>query len=233
MNSLFDKLNLRPGERRLVVFVAITVFVLLNAFFVWPRFGDGTRLKNRMRTAENNLHQFQREVNQTAAYQRKLAELEKAGAAVASEDQALNLSKTVFSQAALSGVQISTYGSAARTTSGTRTNQFFDEQTTTITLAPTEEKALVDFLYNLGAGGSLIRVRSMTLTHDPPRQKLQGSMTLVASYARRPPPRAVPGIAPARTNPPAAAGAPGGTSAVARASTSFSRTNRIPPPPKP
>jgi hypothetical protein len=88
MNSFFDKLNLRPGERRLVVIVAITVFVLLNAFFVWPRFGEGARLKGRMTTAENNLRQFQREVDQTGAYRRKLAELEQAGAAVASEEQA-------------------------------------------------------------------------------------------------------------------------------------------------
>jgi hypothetical protein len=233
MNSLFDKLNLRPGERRLVVIVAITVFILLNAFFVWPRFGEGTRLKNRMKTAENTLFQYQREVEKTAEYQRKLLELEKAGASVASEDQALKLSQTVLAQAALSGVQIVTYTPTPRTSTGGKTNQFFDEQSGILTIAPTEEKALVDFLYNLGIGGSMIRVFTMTLTHDPPRQKLQGSVTLVASYARKPPPRAAPAAAPARTNAPAvAAGAPRtttpprNTSTVSRAGSPFGgRTN--------
>jgi hypothetical protein len=37
----------------------------------------------------------------------------------------------------------------------------------------------VDFLYNLGIGSSLIRVRSFTLNPDPPRHKLQGNVTLV------------------------------------------------------
>ena len=61
-----------------------------------------------------------------------------------------------------------------------------------------EEKSLVDFLYSLGVGGSLIRVRSMTLSPDPVRQKLQGSLTLVASYAKKAPPKiAAPVAAPA------------------------------------
>ena len=49
------------------------------------------------------------------------------------------------------------------------------------------EKELVDFLYRLGSGNSLIRVRDMNLgTELPARQKLQGSLTLVESFQKKP-----------------------------------------------
>ena len=38
--SIFDKLNLRPQERRLVVIVGMVLFVLINWWFVWPFFGE-------------------------------------------------------------------------------------------------------------------------------------------------------------------------------------------------
>jgi len=205
MTTLFDKLNLKPAERRLVVFVALIVFIVLNAFFVWPKFFEWSRVQQREKTALQNLDQFRREVDRIPAYERQLRELEKAGAAVASEDQASKLQTTVYSQAALSGVQVNTYTAppASRFGSGGKTNMFFDEQIGTIQFIA-EEHSLVDFLYNLGAGGSMIRVRQMTLNPDPPRQKLQGSITLVASFARRAAPRAS-----AATTSTAAPGRPG------------------------
>ena len=39
MSSIFDKLNLRAGERRLVMGVALVVFLIINYFFVWTKFG--------------------------------------------------------------------------------------------------------------------------------------------------------------------------------------------------
>ena len=40
MKSAFDRLNLRPFERRLVVAVGTVVFVVLNLVFVWPYFDE-------------------------------------------------------------------------------------------------------------------------------------------------------------------------------------------------
>ena len=37
-------MNLRPQERRLVVFVGIVFFVVLNIWLVWPHFGDWTKV---------------------------------------------------------------------------------------------------------------------------------------------------------------------------------------------
>src|SRR5688500_3385071 len=129
MTSLFDKLNLRPNERRLVIIVAIVVFILLNAFFVWPEFGEWGKLKKREREANALLTAFQDEIRKTPQYEAQLKNLRESGASVASEEQALKLSTTIDNQARLSGVQINRYTPLIKTTASvTKTNQFFDEQ---------------------------------------------------------------------------------------------------------
>ena len=66
----------------------------------------------------------------------------------------------------------------------TRTNSpFFVELVQTITVQSGEPQ-LVDFLYNLGAGPSLIRVRGLSLHTDPSHQQLVAGVTLVASYQK-------------------------------------------------
>ena len=40
MTNPLDRLNLRPFEKRLVVVVAAVLFVVLNAWFVFPHFSD-------------------------------------------------------------------------------------------------------------------------------------------------------------------------------------------------
>ncbi len=219
--SLFDKLNLRPNERRLVIIVLIVVFIILNFIFVWPRFGDWGKIKARRTIAEQQIAQFDRETANTKGYQMKMKDLETQGAAVASEEQAVKLSTTVQNQAALSGVQVNRYDPVRQTAMsiGGKTNQFFEEQSGIINFVA-EEKALVDFLYSLGTGGSLIRVRSMTLNPDPPRNKLQGNLTLVASYAKKAParsaaPAATTGAKPATTS----------STSAAKPASPFAKTN--------
>src|SRR5205085_7550349 len=80
----------------------------------------------------------------------------------------------------------------------TRTNDpFFLEQSQVITLLAKEQQ-LVDFLYNLGAGNSLIRVRDLGLRTDAPRQSLNATVKLVASFQKKPAPK---GGAAARSTP--------------------------------
>ena len=219
MTSTFDKLNLKPGERRLVVFVVLIVFFVLNAFFVWPKFFEWSKVDARRKSAGTTLDQFQREVDRVPQYQRRLRELEKAGAAVGSEDQASKLQTTVYSQAALSGVQINNYSPTISRGLGStgKTNLFFEESSATIQFVA-EEKSLVDFLYNLGVGGSMIRVRQMMLSPDQPRQRLQGSITLVASFARKAPTRGG-AVAAATTASPAQPAAPAPAHPPARPAT--------------
>ena len=232
MKSVFDKLNLRPNERRLVIIVMIVVFIVLNFIFVWPEFGKWGKIKARRTAAENLLRQYQREIANTTVYQGQLKDLEKQGATVQTEAQALTLSTEVQNQAALSGVQVNRYDPVRQTAMsiGGKTNQFFEEQSGIINVT-TEEKSLVDFLYNLGTGRSLIRVRSFTLNPDPPRHKLQGNVTLVASYQKKAPTRVAPTVTAAATPPPVrSTNAPGRSAspfAAAPTNTAGKTTNAV------
>lgn len=222
MTSILDKLNLSPQERRLVVVIAIVVFVVLNIWLIWPEFGSVAIWKQRRADAERRLKQFKDEISNQGKYKRQLAELEVLGGQIGTEEQALSLQRDVANQALLSGVQVNRYDPQARMATGGRTNAFFEEQGLIITVV-TGERELVDFLYNLGTRSSLIRVRSMTLSRDPSGMKLQGSMTLVASFAKKPAPKAAP--APKTTNQPASRPLAPRTNAPPRTNTPPTRDN--------
>ena len=69
----------------------------------------------------------------------------------------------------------------------TRTNDaFFVQQIQNINVTATDEQ-LVDFLYKLGSDVSMIRVLDLELQPDPPHQKLNANIRLVASYQRNAP----------------------------------------------
>ena len=188
MTSILDKMNLRPQERRVVVIVSIVVFAVLNFVFVFPHFGDLEITRNRRNAAEKKLNDFRRELNRRPEYEKELKRLESAGQFIPSEAQALELQREVDQQARQSGVMVNRWDTTQRTSS-TKTNSFFDEQTVTIQMNSNETN-LVDFLYNLGKGQSLTRVRSMTLRRDMTQTRLDGSITLVKSFQKKPPTRA-------------------------------------------
>ena len=97
-------------------------------------------------------------------------------------DQGVNFLRTVQMQSAQSSVQLQ---DAGRTTTSTN-NPFFVEQTQQIRVL-SQEANLVDFLYKLGAGPSMVRVHDLTLQPDAPHQRLQAEIRLVASYQKTSP----------------------------------------------
>ncbi len=193
MTGFLDKLNLRAAEKRLVVVVVVVVFVVLNLWFVIPRFGDWTRTKNRMAQAQRKLGGYQVEIGQMRNYQTQVRAMESEGASVPAEEQAVQFSRAIQMQQAQSGVNI--IGTSKQST---RTNQFFLELTQVVSVQSGEPQ-LVDFLYTLGSGNSLIRVRDLTVKPDVTRQQLSSNVKLVASYQKK---QAVRPAAPA-TKPPA------------------------------
>ncbi|HEU5070826.1 MAG TPA: hypothetical protein VFV96_10510 [Verrucomicrobiae bacterium] len=202
MTNTFDKLNLRPFERRLVVGVGIVLFVVVQFLYVWPHFGDVETMGLRREKALKELKVRNDEIAQTNKFAVELAKLQGQGADVPREDQAVELLRAIQSQAAQTGVSIT-----ANSKPVTRTNDaFFIEQSQQITTVSTEG-ALIDFLYNLGTGNSLIRVRDLTLRPDPSHTKLTATIKLVANYQKSPAGRAAtPVIRPApRTAPKPAA----------------------------
>jgi hypothetical protein len=206
MKSFFDKLNLRPQERRLVVIVGIVVFVVLNFLFVVPMFGDYAKTMKDMKSTRMTLNRYKDEIKREPRYKAQLRELENSGSFVAQEEQASQLMRDVTTQSALSGVTVMRYDPTQRGSSG-KTNAFFEEQTLGITVN-TGEKELIDFLYSLGSGTSLIRVRTMTLNPEPSHFKLQGNLTLVESFQKKATKAAPAASAPSASKPAAAPAAP-------------------------
>lgn len=209
MNKIFDRLNLRPQERRLVVIVAIVVFVVINFWLVIPMFGEFGKNQQRMTDAQKNVDRYQAEIAKKQSYQKQLNDLQAQGSSIPSEDAALRLYQEVNSQANLTGLGYTSISQATRGGGGGKTNAFFDETSVTVSVR-TGEKELIDFLNRLTDKDMMIRAKSMNISPElPGRNSLQGSITLVKSFQRKPPVSAkAPGPAAtraaAKTNAPAA-----------------------------
>ena len=194
MSSYLDRLNLRPFEKRLVVGVGAVLFLVLNAWFVVPHFSDLTQARDRRLEALKKLERWQAEIDQKAKYEVGINKFRQEGLEVPPEDQQNQFARVIQDQQVRSGVGIQQFGRVT-----TQTNQFFLELTQPISVQSGEAQ-LVDFLYNLGSGNSLIRVRDLTLRPDPPRQQLSGTVKLVASYQKNPPKKGAPAASPAPAN---------------------------------
>lgn len=174
--------QLRPLERRLAVGVLVVFILVLNWVFIWPHFSDWGNLSRRLVAARQKLQLYQQTIAETAEYEAKVKRFERQGASVATEDTSINFLRTIQSQAAASQVQ---WGNMSPTQ--TRTNDaFFVEQVQNLNVSGTD-KELVDFIYKLGSDASMVRVRDLDLQPDPPRQKLNAHIRLVASYQRSTP----------------------------------------------
>lgn len=184
MKKYFDQL--RPLERRLVIGVGVVLLIVLNGVFVWPHFSDWASYRQRHEDASRKLKLYQTAVAQKPDLEKQVKTYESEGEFVALEDQAINFMRTIQQQASASGFGIQNYSRSMM-----RTNQFFVEQVQNISVSATEEQ-LVDFLYKIGSGASMIRVRDLELQPDQPRQRLNANIRLVASYQKNPKATAAP-----------------------------------------
>ena len=175
--------GLRPFEKRVVVGVGALFFVVLNALFVWPHRSDLAAVNARMLDARQRLTLFENEIAQKPKYERLVHDLESEGLAVPPEEQAFQFNNAINLQAGQSGVRIMSNGRLY-----TATNQFFIEKSQNISLQSGEPQ-LVDFLYSLGSGNSLIRVRDLDLRPEPNHHELVANIKLVASYQKKLPSR--------------------------------------------
>ena len=188
--------NLRPFEKRVFVGVTAMVFLVFNMWFVIPHFSDWGRERTRMGVAQDKLRKYETEIKQKPWYEKELGILEVEGMSVPEEEQSVQFIRAIQLQEQQSGVQITSISNQKP-----RTNQFFLEIAQNISLIAGEPQ-LVDFLFNLGSTNSLIRVRDLSLRTDAPRQKLTGTVKLVANYQKnltKPAPVATP--PPAKSTP--------------------------------
>jgi Tfp pilus assembly protein PilO len=171
--------HLRPMERRLVIGVGVILFLVVNAWLVWPHFSDWDDLSQRQNTARVKLSLYQDAVERIPKLEAQVGNFESVGEFVALEDQSIDMMRSIQSQASSCGVGIQNY---SRLT--TRTNDaFFVEQVQNISVIATEDQ-LVNFLYRLGSGASMIRVRDLELQPDAEHYHLTANIRLVASYQK-------------------------------------------------
>jgi hypothetical protein len=179
ISAQFSRLS--SAERWLIIFVIIAVFAVVNFWFIFPRFDDWNKLGKRMKTAQATLQTFEEAIDQNGVVRAQIAKMEGENAAVPAEDQAVNFLNAIQNQAVASRVSIVANNSLPQ-----RTNQFFLERIQSLTTSSREEQ-LVDFLYNLGAGNSQIRVRALSIRPDPQRQALNTTINLLASFQKKAP----------------------------------------------
>ena len=135
-----------------------------------------------MAKARTELDRNQKASAMVPDLQKQVKQFASEGEFVAPEDQAINLMRTIQSQASASGFGIQRYSPAIMRTN----DQFFVEQVQNINIIAPEEQ-LVDFLYKLGSSSSMIRVRDLEMSPDGPRQRLNANIKLVASDQKNPP----------------------------------------------
>jgi len=177
--SIFDKLNLSSGERRLVMFVLVVLMCAL-AWMVWGMIPDPAATRQKITKADQDLIRFQGEIDNTAEYNRRVDDLTGMGSAVVLKEQGLDMRKIINRLTAVTGVQVSRLG---RTTS--KTNEFFIEKSIKIDFS-SKESDIVKFLWELGGSDSMVRVSDMQIQPDKNRYRLDGWMNLTASYQKDP-----------------------------------------------
>jgi Tfp pilus assembly protein PilO len=173
--------QLRPLERRLVVGVGVALVIVLNWAFIWPHLSDWGNYQIQLNDANDKLAKYQAAAAQIPDLEKQLQKFEGGEDVVPLEDQGVNFMRTIQAQAAESGVALQTFSRPI-----THTNDvYFVEQVQNVNVLAPEEQ-LVDFLYKLGSGSSMIRVRDLSLQPDQPRMRLAADIQLVANYQKNP-----------------------------------------------
>jgi hypothetical protein len=191
MIRAFDRLQLRPHEKRLVVLSVAVLFVVLNLWLVWPHFKDAGRIREDLTRAQTRLAGYASELARTNEYQTRLAQLRTTGADILPEDRANALMSTIQNHILQTGISSGGLSMVPRTTRG-RTNEFFEEQALTLRLNPSGPEELVNFLVAVAGSELVIRVKELDLRPDPSGTKLAGQLKLIASFQKKPPAKAAP-----------------------------------------
>jgi hypothetical protein len=192
MKNFLDRLNLRPPERRLLVVVSAIVFLVLNYSFIWPRFKDFRIGQRSLAAARKTLDNYRNEKLHLPDYQAKLEKLKGEGSDVLPADQAIHFTRMIQELARSNHIDPSYWGQAVAAKGIAANTNYFEELKMPIRVT-TGEQELVDFLYNLGAGNSMVRVRDMTLIPGQMDQRAGGptnlnvTLTLAASYQKKNP----------------------------------------------
>jgi len=202
--NFLEQLNLRPGERRVVIVVAVIVFVVLNAWFVWPHFSDSSKALGMINKGRldwtNHYDAIQKDIRPGGTKARIDALLKEQGSGANLEgSREIQLQRKVQEKAPQYGVTVLNYNDIQSTAFNLgKTNAFFEERSLRIGVQCGESN-LVNFLYDIGNDSSMIRVRELHLKPaDQNRYRLNGEVLLSANFPKKQPEPARATTTPAR-----------------------------------
>src|SRR5207247_4466328 len=157
-------------------------------WFVQPICREWGQVKAELDKAGRTLKTYQAEIAHTNEYQVKRLKLEIQGSSLPAEQQAMAniLSAKILEVAKQSGLSVGTITPLGHSRTG-KTNEFFEEQAMNLVVNPSGPQELLDFLYAIGSGDLLVRVKELSVYPDPSQTKLMGSMKLVASFQKKTP----------------------------------------------
>lgn len=242
MLSLFDRLNLTPAERRLVVVILTVAFLVVNYWLVWPRFGDFRTIADDLASMERKREAYQRENERRPVYEATLKKLREAGSVLPAGEEKIQFRSDMERLAREVGLAVPRWGEVLpERNSGSTTNAFFEAIGLAMNQVTGTEAQFVDFLYRVGASNSTIRVKELTLVpgnfdaRAQGKTNLIGSIKLVASIQKPAPKPAATPAAGAQAGTATSPAAPGtgtrtNTGVVAPAAGVKPRTNAIPAP---
>lgn len=221
MLRFFDRLNLSPSERRLVVIILVIAVVVLNYWLIWPRFGDYRVLANEYEALTEKKTRFESEIAKRPTYEANLRKLQEAGSVLPAGEERIQFRTDMERTAREVGLSVRTWGEVLperATGTAAATNAFFEAISLSMSQVVGTETQFVDFLYRVGASNSTIRVKELNMVpgnfdaRAQGKTNLVGTVKLVASIPKVAP-KAAPGTAvptPANaTNPAVRAVAPG------------------------
>ncbi len=228
MLRLFDRLNLSPSERRLLVIILTAVVVVLNYWLIWPRFGDLRALSDRMESVDQKRDRYEREIARRPQYEAALNKLQAEGTTLPAGEERIQFRTDMERLARDVGLTVPRWSEVLpERSSGTTSNAFFEAISLTLSQVGGTEAQFVEFLYRVGASNSTIRVKELNLAPgniDPRAQgstNLVGTLKLVASIQKSPPPGQPAATAPSRT--------PASPIAARRTPTTAATGNSAPP----
>lgn len=194
MLRFFDRLNLTPAERRLVVITAAIAFVVLNYWLVWPRFSDFSRISEEIAEMKRKEQIYQREIARQPVYAATLKKLQAEGSILPAGEERIQFRSEMERMAREIGLYVPQWSEVLpERGSGATTNAFFEAISLTMTRVSGTEEQFVEFLYGVGSSNSTIRVKELRL--DPGnfdaraqgRTNLIGTIKLVASVQKERP----------------------------------------------
>lgn len=209
MLKLFDRLNLTPAERRLVVGILVVAFLVVNYWVVWPRFSDFRIIAEDIASMERKKNIYQQEIERRPTYEVLLRKLKAEGSVLPLGEERIAFRSDMERLAREVGLTVPRWGEVLPERSGQNTNAFFEAIGITLQGAGGTESQFVDFLHRVGASNSTIRVKELTLTPGNFDSRAQGKTNLIANF------KLVASVQKPATNAaPAAAAAPPGTGAA-------------------